>query len=228
MRIHEMLKKTYMFLLTALLVCGLALNSFAQAAKPAAPAAEKKPAEAAAPAKAPEKKPAEIPKKKQTSLGLYVTAKEAYAMYQKNPDKIKILDCRTPQEYAFAGHAPMAVNVPSKFMVYKWDAKKKMYVMKNNRKFVRQVKKVFKPTDTILVMCRSGSRSAQSVNRLAKAGYKQVYNIVDGFEGDKIKDPKSPNHGKRLKNGWRNSGAPWTYNLNPNLMYLPYGKPKTK
>jgi rhodanese-related sulfurtransferase len=219
-----MLKKAYIFILTALLVCGLALNSFAQAAKPAAPAAEKKPAAAVAE----EKKPAELPKRKQTSLGLYVTAKEAYEMYQKNPNKFKILDCRTPQEYAFVGHAPMAVNIPSKFMTYKWDAKKKMYVMKDNGKFVKEVKKVFKPTDTILDMCRSGDRSGQSVNKLAKAGFQHVYSVTDGFEGDMIKDKNDPNYGRRLKNGWKNAGAPWTYELNPDLMYLPYGKPKTK
>jgi rhodanese-related sulfurtransferase len=227
-----MLKKAYIFLLTALLVCGLALNSFAQAAKPAAPAAEKKPAEAVAPAAtpatAPEKKPAELPKRKQTTLGLYVTAKEAYDMYQKNPDKIKVLDCRTPQEYAFVGHAAMAVNVPVKFMTYKWDAKKKSYAMKENGKFVKEVKKIFKPTDTILDMCRSGDRSAVAANQLAKAGYKHVYSVTDGFEGDMIKDANDPNNGKRMKNGWKISGAPWTYTLDPNQMYLPYGKPKTK
>jgi hypothetical protein len=30
------------------------------------------------------------------------------------------------------------------------------------------------------------------------------------------------------KNGWKNSGIPWTYDMDINLMYLPYGKPKTK
>lgn len=219
-----MLKKFNVFLLTGLLVLGLTLNLYAQAAKPAAPVSEKKAVEATAP----EKKPAEIPKKKQTTLGLYVTAKEAYDMWQKDPDKIKILDVRTPQEYAFVGHAPMAVNIPVEFMTYKWNPKKKSYAMKVNRKFVREVKKVFKPTDTILVMCRSGSRSAMAVNKMAKAGYKHVYNIVDGFEGDMIKNPQNPNVGKRMKNGWRNSGAPWTYKLDPRLMFLPYGKPKTK
>jgi rhodanese-related sulfurtransferase len=223
-----MLKKAYIFLLTLMLAGGLALNSWAQPAKPDAPAAEKKPAATTTPAATPEKKPAELPKRKQTTLGLYVTAKEAYEMYQKNPDKVKILDCRTPQEYAFVGHAPMAVNIPSKFMTYKWDAKKKRYAMKDNRKFVREVKKVFKPKDTIIDMCRSGDRSAVTVNKLAKAGFKHVYTVTDGFEGDMIKDKNNPNYGRRLKNGWKNSGLPWTYELNPKLMYLPYGKPKTK
>ena len=70
-------------------------------------------------------------------------------------------------------------------------------------------------------MCRSGGRSAFAVNMLSKAGFKNVYNIIDGFEGDKVKNPNSYFNGKRLVNGWKNSGAPWTYDLDPKLMYLP-------
>lgn len=210
--------------LVALLCCWLALNfvtsAFAQtkSSDQKAPAAAPENQPEAAPA--PEKKP-ELPKDKQTQLGLYVTSKEAYDMWQKDQDKVKILDCRTPEEYAFVGHAPMAYNIPSKFMKYRWDEKKKSYVMEDNPNFIKQVKKTFKPTDTILVMCRSGGRSAKSVDKLAKYGYKKVYNITDGFEGDKIKDKNDPNYGKRTKNGWRNSGAPWTYDLDKNLVYLP-------
>jgi rhodanese-related sulfurtransferase len=213
-----MFRRITVAFLCCLLSLTVATSLFAQAQAP-----EKK---APAAATAPEKKP-EIPQKKQTTLGLYVTAKQAYAMWQKDKN-IKILDCRTPEEYAFLGHAPMAYNIPSKFMQYRWDAKKKFYLMQDNRKFVRQAKKVFKPTDTILIMCRSGARSASSVNKLAKAGFNNVYNIYDGFEGDKVKDKNSPQFGKRTKNGWRNSGAPWTYHLDTSLMYLPYGKPKNK
>ncbi|MCI0469771.1 MAG: sulfurtransferase, partial [Nitrospirae bacterium] len=75
--------------------------------------------------------------------------------------------------------------------------------------------------DTILVMCRSGHRSAAAVNRLTKAGFMNVYSIVDGFEGDKVKDGESYFNGKRMKNGWKNSGALWTYDLEPRLIYTP-------
>ena len=162
-----------------------------------------------------------LPKKKQTTLGLYVTAKQAFAKWHASPKKIHILDCRTPQEYGFVGHAPMAVNIPSKFMKLEWNAKKKFYQMVANKKFVELVKKRFKPDDTIFIMCRSGARSAQSVDLLAKAGYKKVYNIIDGFEGDKVKDKNSYYKGKRMVNGWKNSGAPWTYSCKPGQVYLP-------
>ena len=32
-------------------------------------------------------------------------------MWKANPDKIKITDCRTTEEYVFVGHAPMAYNI---------------------------------------------------------------------------------------------------------------------
>ena len=55
---------------------------------------------------------------------------------------------------------------------------------------------------------------------LAKAGFTQVYNIIDGFEGDKVEDPESVYHGKRMRNGWKNS-APWAYSLDAKLVWLP-------
>jgi rhodanese-related sulfurtransferase len=162
----------------------------------------------------------ELPKSKQTDLGLYITSREAYEQWTINPDRVKILDCRTPEEYAFVGHAPMAYNVPNKFFTYQYDTEKKEPVMVNNLYFLEEIKKKFKTDDTIFIMCRSGGRSASSVNILAAAGFKNVYNIVDGFEGDSITDPGSYFDGKRIRNGWKNSGAPWTYSLNPELMYL--------
>jgi len=36
------------------------------------------------------------------------------------------------------------------------------------------------------------------------------YNIIDGREGDTVDDPGNVNRGKRMKNGWKNSGSPWT------------------
>ena len=47
-----------------------------------------------------------------------------------------------------------------------------------------------------------------------------MYNVIDGFEGDKVEDPESVFHGKRMRNGWKNS-APWTYQLDPELVWLP-------
>ena len=163
----------------------------------------------------------DIPKKKQTVLGLYLTAKEAFSKYHIDSDKVVVLDVRTPEEYIFVGHAPMARNIPLKVFNQELTAKKSKPVMEPNPDFVSQIRKDYKVDDTILVMCRSGGRSAMAVNLLAEAGFKNVYNITDGFEGDSVKDPQSYFNGKRVKNGWKNSGAPWTYELDANLMYHP-------
>ena len=79
----------------------------------------------------------------------------------------------------------------------------------------------FAPDEMIMVMCRSGGRSAMAANALAKAGLTNVHNIIDGFEGDKVHDTGSVYHGKQMRNGWKNS-APWTYDLDPELVWLPY------
>ncbi len=163
----------------------------------------------------------ELPKGKQTVLGLYVTAKEAYEKWQANPEKVKILDVRTPEEYIFVGHAETAWNIPLVFQAYQWDAAKGYFGVKPNPDFIALVQDQFTPEDTLLITCRSGGRSAMAVNLLAKNGFKHVYNIIDGMEGDLVKDPETPFEGKRKKNGWKNSGSPWTYEINPEKMRLP-------
>jgi rhodanese-related sulfurtransferase len=166
----------------------------------------------------------ELPKEKQTTLGLYLTAKEAYARWKADPEKVKILDVRTSEEYLFVGHPAMAWNIPVVVQTYQWDANKRKLPMKPNPDFVSQVKAVFKPTEILLVMCRSGGRSALAVNQLAEAGFRTVYNIIDGMEGDVVDDPGSVFQGKRMKNGWKNSGLPWTYDLDPDRMQLSRGR----
>ncbi len=162
-----------------------------------------------------------LPVQKQTVLGLYVTAKEAYEMWLTDKNNIKILDVRTPEEYVFVGHAPMAQNIPFQMFNYKMAVRKKGPYMNPNPNFMTEVGRKFKPSDTILVICRSGNRSAAAVNAMAAAGFKTAYSITDGFEGDRIKDPSSPFYGKRFKNGWKNSDIPWTDKLSPELIWIP-------
>ena len=157
----------------------------------------------------------ELPKAKQTSLELYVTASQAYEKWEAEPAKVKILDVRTPEEFLFVGHAPMAWNIPAFIQTYEWDSEKKRFPMKPNSYFISRAKELFTPDDTLLVSCRSGGRSSLAVNQLAEAGFKYVYNITDGMEGDMVKDPESVFQGLRLKNGWKNSGLPWTYHIDP-------------
>jgi rhodanese-related sulfurtransferase len=162
-----------------------------------------------------------VPEKKQTRLMLYLNAAQAWERWNANPETIHIIDVRTPAEYLFVGHAHMAVNIPIKFFNANYNTAAMKPVMPNNENFIAEVKKRFKKTDTILVMCRSGGRSAMAVNLMAEAGFQKVYNIIDGFEGDKLNDPGSYHNGKRILNGWKNSGAPWTYKLEREKVYAP-------
>jgi rhodanese-related sulfurtransferase len=165
----------------------------------------------------------EVPEGKLTSLGLYVTAAEAYEMWKADPEHVKILDVRMVEEYVFLGHAEGAVNVPVAFPKYEWRPDKRKYNFEINPDFIDHVKAVFGPDDTIVAMCRSGGRSAAAINTLAKAGFNNIYNIIDGFEGDTVDDPESVYHGKRMKNGWKNS-APWNYDLDPTKVWIPTGE----
>jgi rhodanese-related sulfurtransferase len=162
-----------------------------------------------------------VPEKKQTSRGLYVTAEEAYEMWRADPERVHIIDVRTPEEYVFVGHAEMARNIPLLFVKHEWNDETKQFVVEPNPDFIPRAKSLFKPTDTLLVMCRSGDRSAMAVNALTKAGFVKVYNIIDGMEGDMVDDPGSMYHGKRMRSGWKNCGAPWTYDINPDQTCLP-------
>ena len=157
----------------------------------------------------------------ETKLGLYVTAKEAYDMWRADPDTVKILDVRTLAEYVFVGHPPMAFAIPAFFQTHHWDEARGMFAMQPNPDFVTQVKKWAEAGDTILVTCRSGERGAMAVNLLAEAGFTDVYNIVDGMEGGLVKDPDSVFNGRRMKNGWQNSGLPWTYEINLEQIWIP-------
>jgi len=170
----------------------------------------------------------ELPVEKQTTLGLYVTAAQAYEMWKAAPDEVKVIDVRTPEEYAFVGHPEMVWNIPLAFVTYQRSAGRIEYGSKMNPGFVSLVQEVAKPTDTLLLMCRSGGRSAMAVNKLAAAGFESVYNITDGMEGDKVEDPESVFHGKRMKNGWKNSGLPWVYTVDPERIILLEGASRQK
>ncbi|MDX5333352.1 MAG: sulfurtransferase [Gammaproteobacteria bacterium] len=167
---------------------------------------------------------ADVPKKKQTTLGLYMSAKEAYDHMQAQGDKALFLDVRSHAEVNFLGMPTVAdANIPY-MQLSEWNAfddKKQSYVMDVNSEFATQVERRLQAKglgkdDTIIVLCRSGSRSAKAADLLAKLGYTRVYSVLEGYEGDKAKE--GPHAGQRVVNGWRNQGLPWTYKLERNKM----------
>jgi rhodanese-related sulfurtransferase len=155
--------------------------------------------------------PAPPDKRKHTASGKYVTARQAYEMWKADPGRIKILDCRTREEYLSLGHPTMAYSIPAHLRT-------RGGTLQDNPELEARARQRFKPEDVILVICRAGYRSAEAVNRLSKSGFRYVYNVFDGFEGDGNHDTVRSADGMRTASGWKNSGAPWTYKVDPNLL----------
>ena len=60
----------------------------------------------------------------------------------------------------------------------------------------------------LIVLCRSGTRSARATEGLAQSGFINVYTVADGFEGDPAK--RGPREGHRVMKGWKNLNLSWT------------------
>ena len=134
-----------------------------------------------------------------------VTPQDAFKMLQ-NPSTY-IVDVRSIAEYVFVGHPEMAANIPLLF----WSENDMKMV--SNENFIEDIKARYKPEDTLILMCRSGGRSTRAMKLLEANGFKSLFNMKFGFEGEK--NPQ----GYRLKNGWKNSGLPYTYSLSEDLVY---------
>jgi rhodanese-related sulfurtransferase len=164
--------------------------------------------------------PATVPEKKRSALNLYLTAQEASAFLAQNEDAV-LIDIRTRAEVSFVGIAAEAdKNIPYMVMDEFWefDADKGTYKMAVNSNFDREVagfmqERGLSKESPIILMCRSGSRSARAADLLGQLGYTSVYSVVDGFEGDK--DP----NGVRSVNGWKNSKLAWTYKIRNEQAY---------
>ncbi len=167
---------------------------------------------------------ASLSKKKVTKAGLYLTAKEASEHMHKHGARTLFLDVRTRAEVNFLGMPTLAdANVPYSEISewYAWDDKGN-FKLDVNSDFAAEVEKRLKAkgltkADSVILMCRSGQRSAKAADLLADLGYKRVYTVVDGYEGDKVKD--GAQKGQRLVNGWKNTGLPWSYQLEKTKMY---------
>lgn len=158
-----------------------------------------------------------LPPAKRSRLGLYLSSPQAYEMKQREGDRLLFVDVRTRAEVMYLGTPTVTdavvplVNPVGGFTV--WDEAKETFKTDLNEGFVaelekRLAQKHLTKTAPIVLMCRSGDRSARAINMLlTDRGYTRVYSVVDGYEGD-----MSP-AGRRDVNGWKNAGLPWTYEL---------------
>lgn len=166
----------------------------------------------------------DAPAYRETTLGLYVTAEEAYALMQEDSDAV-LIDVRDPIEIKFTGFAaPTDIHVPWVLADRtQFDDDAQTWPIARNAGFEAQIRAELEAhgveSDTpIIMMCRSGAtRSAPAVDIVAEMGYSDVYSVSDGFEGGQLEDGDSA--GVRARNGWRNAGLPWSYTIDPDVAW---------
>ena len=149
-----------------------------------------------------------------------LTPLEAFQRVLDDPKGTVLVDVRTRAEYVFVGHPAMAHNIPIEFWVAQPGEKKMGMLL--NQNFGRELSARFdKEKVTLIFICRSGNRSITAVQSALKAGFRadRMFNVLGGFEGDKVKSKLSLFYGQRRLGGWRNEGLPWTYDLDPGLLY---------
>ena len=95
--------------------------------------------------------------------GSSIDSKEAYGLI-KADSNIAILDVRTAKEFA-DGHVAGAVNIDV-----------------NQADFAQKIDQLDR-SKTYIVYCRSGRRSRKAVGIMATKGFKNLYNVSDGFLG---------------------------------------------
>ena len=169
-----------------------------------------------------------------TSLGLYLTAQEAYEMKTADPENVVFLDVRNQPEVHYTGMADTVdANIPYRFDSTEWKMKKGgiygTFKKPKNHDFVEAVeilldKRKLTRDAPVIIMCTSGSRAPFAAKALIKAGFSKVYTQVGGFEGKKAKS--GPRKGERIDGVWKNVGLPWSYDLLPEKMYFNFDPQK--
>ncbi|HDM09595.1 MAG TPA: hypothetical protein ENF92_03645 [Desulfobacteraceae bacterium] len=171
---------------------------------------------------------------------------EAYDMLNTVPDTY-LIDIRTRPEYQLVGHPVGAYLFP--YMFYTNTLGREGEYLRylanvKNKDFVKEISKVFKKTDNLLILGRDGTRSVLAAKELLDAGFKHVFDVEDGFEGPPFPSFKDQNKNKfyrqlakrnkifgynhRRHYGWQWWGLPWTYDLDPKYLYPPDLTPKPK
>lgn len=105
-----------------------------------------------------------------------------------------LVDVRTAEERVFVGYVPGSVHVP-------WATGTSLT---RNPRFVRELEAKAGKQNTLLLLCRSGKRSALAVEAARKAGFEDVFNVLEGFEGELDEQQ----HRGRT-DGWRYHNLPW-------------------
>jgi len=121
-----------------------------------------------------------------------VTPREAWQLVSER--RARLVDVRTPAEFKFVGSVPGSVNI-------EWRGADIL----PSAMFANALRQVARPTEPVLLLCRSAVRSHSAARVAAAAGFTRVYNVLEGFEGQRTHE------GRRGDiDGWRRHGLPWT------------------
>lgn len=111
-----------------------------------------------------------------------------------------LVDVRCEIEYEYIGHPVDAINIVWKkypgWKINETFAAEVDFVVSNLRKSAKKT--------PILLICRSGARSRDAAKCLSENHYEELYNVEEGFEGDKNSEGR-----RSSSNGWRFHGLPW-------------------
>lgn len=121
-----------------------------------------------------------------------VPPKLAWALVQAG--EAVLVDVRTTEERKFVGHVPGSLHVA-------WASGT---AMTRNPRFVRELEAKTAKEATVLLLCRSGKRSDLAAEAAAKAGFTNVFNVLEGFEGEIDEQRHRGSLG-----GWRAHDLPW-------------------
>ena len=102
--------------------------------------------------------------KDETQVIKNISPQDAHVLIEKNKNdpNLVILDVRTPEEFS-EGHIENAVNLD----FYSDNFKEDLGKLDKNKTYVTH--------------CRSGSRSAKTLNLMKELGFKEAYNITGGI-----------------------------------------------
>ncbi len=126
---------------------------------------------------------------------------EAQKLLEENPSAV-LIDVRSAMEFLFVGHPKGAVHVA-------WIDEPDWKVDSAFSSHVRQVMLGGLNCDDdgctpVVLICRSGKRSHEAGETLLKEGFNDVYNVLEGFEGELDDD-----HHRSTLGGWRFHNLPW-------------------
>jgi rhodanese-related sulfurtransferase len=125
---------------------------------------------------------------------------EAHRILAADPAAV-LLDVRSKMEFDYVGHPLGAINLPLMEPPH-WQTDSE-FVDKVRRALHARTRGLVEAL-TVMTLCRSGKRSLVAADLLAQAGFQQVYNILEGFEGE-----LDANKHRNTLNGWRARGLPW-------------------